>query len=688
MVDRRRGSSTAGTLQRAAVACQSCRLRKVKCDAQSAPSEEGCTPCRRSGQVCLLDPLSDGRRSVSVKFVDKLQQRIETLEALNQRTGSQLDWRPMEEEAMPPTTATVHSSNQTTIQHVSASAERTELSESLSSRISYGSHQSLPAPVVAGDSPGNVGGGGGGGGDSPSFYGATSHPHVASPTEEARLTSSDDMDVVSIDLDADSPRLRDRILRSFFKYQTLWVDIVDRESFFLHQTYGVESRWFSRFLENSMLACGARLSTSRSVRTLASTYCERAKDATLRAMSEPTPANLQGFLLLSEYEVTQGNDRPGWMFCGVACRMLSDLGLHELSSPPKPFGDAQAIKESKLSYSLLSACIIYEGVWTLYLGRPSSIPASVMNTAASRCKKKHKSDSPWLNAWLGLCVPMAQVTQVLNNQSISHSDKSDVLHGLLKQVEEWYENLPLEFTYNENGLTNMDLTGYGLHSQYCKLQILLRQALAELPKTRKRRHSQSSSDESIRAPSNDSNLITYQYALRIARLMTTYREAFGTEKIHSIMLDNAVVAATTMIRYLNKADNAYEKRHQAVWLRQLIKSMELLQPHFPIVRRMLESLKQICGSRLLCNMLLSSHRNSTDAHIQEPLQLIQTQDFDFGSYNTLESSSALGREAEITWDFFNTDFTSCVLLPGGFGDSALNASSVDTVMSSFAQPVP
>lgn len=149
-----------------------------------------------------------------------------------------------------------------------------------------------------------------------SFYGATSHPHVVSPGEESRPTPTDEVDVVHIGLDHTAPRLREHLLQSFFKYQTLWVDIVNKDVFLAHKADSNHCRWYSDFLENAMLACGARLSTSKAVRDLGSIYSELAKTEALKAMSEPTPASLQGFLLLSEYEVTQGNDRPGWMFCG------------------------------------------------------------------------------------------------------------------------------------------------------------------------------------------------------------------------------------------------------------------------------------------------------------------------------------------------------------------------------------
>lgn len=178
-------------------------------------------------------------------------------------------------------------------------------------RTSHSSHQTLlESPSASEVSPRDTRG------QSPSFYGATSHPHVVSPGGESRLASFDDVDSVGIDLDPSSPHLRGHLIQSFFKYQTLWVDIVNRELFLAHQATGSYSRWYSNFLENAMMACGARLSTSKSVRALGAKYLTWAKDEAMRAMSEPTPANLQGFLLLSEYEVTQGNDRPGWMYCG------------------------------------------------------------------------------------------------------------------------------------------------------------------------------------------------------------------------------------------------------------------------------------------------------------------------------------------------------------------------------------
>ncbi|KAF5010041.1 hypothetical protein FDECE_3759 [Fusarium decemcellulare] len=544
--------------------------------------------------------------------------------------------------------------------------------------------QPLPVSVVAnGSSPEAPRG------RSPSFYGATSHPHVVSPGDESEslATGGDDADGVNIDLDPTSTHLRDHLFQSFFKYQTLWVDVVDKKTFLAHQANGDDSRWYSRFLENAILACGTRLSTSKSVRALGAMFCAKAKEQILAAMSEPTPANLQGFMLLSEYEVTKGNNRLGWMFCGKCA--LKRAAFH-LSSPTTTPGAAQDVTdESDLAYALLSACFVYEGVWTLYLGRPSCIPRSFVSVVDSRCREGRKSDSPWLNAWVGLCVPMDEITHALNDQSLSKAARCDLLRKLFKTVQEWYDKLPPELAYNENRLTSMDLAGYGLHTQFCKVQILIRRALSNSYNPRKRQHSQMICGQDTGEPPDHSQAIIYQYALRIARLVVTYREVFGLEKIPSIVLDNAVVAATVMVQHLNKAENEHDRQTQMVWLRQLVKSMEAVQPHFPIVGRMLDSLKHICGKGAVSDIFTPGRRPSTNAaSLYEPPAPGLSADLNSGTSKTQQFSMELGISPDITWEGFDLDGALGVFSPGGFDESMMHFPPPEALMPVLAQMPP
>ncbi|KAJ3545707.1 hypothetical protein NM208_g2392 [Fusarium decemcellulare] len=649
----------------------------------------------RQAKADLVDesPLRSRDRSVSRRFVHRLQQRIETLEALNHggaaasNTGSSHD----QDEGVDPAPADpmlpdalrylccLHDQYSTTSPGQRCRRAGPTENASISNTQPQPQLVSAAANRSSPDAPRGL---------SPSFYGATSHPHVVSPSDESEslVIGGDDGDAVNIDLDPTSTHLRDHLFQSFFKYQTLWVDVVDKKTFLAHQANGHDSRWYSRFLENAMLACGTRLSTSKSVRALGAMFCAKAKDQVLVALSEPTPANLQGFMLLSEYEVTQGNNRPGWMFCGkcVACRMLSDLGLHELaSSPTTTRGEAD---ESDLAYALLSACFVYEGVWTLYLGRPSCIPRSFVSVVDSRCREGRRSDSPWLNAWVGLCVPMDEITHALNDQSLSKAARCDLLRKLFKRVQEWYDKLPPELAYNENRLTSMDLAGYGLHTQFCKVQILIRRALSNSYNPRKRQHSQMICGENTGEPPDHSQAIIYQYALRIARLVVTYREVFGLEKIPSIVLDNAVVAATVMVQHLNKAENEQDRQNQMVWLRQLVKSMEAVQPHFPIVGRMLDSLKHICGKGAVSDIFTPGRRASTNAaSLYDPPAPGLSVDLNSGASKTQQFSMELGISPDITWEGFDLDGALGVFSPGGFDESMMHLPLPEALMPVLAQ---
>jgi hypothetical protein len=279
----------------------------------------------------------------------------------------------------------------------------------------------------------------------------------------------------------------------------------------------------------------------------------------------------------------------------------------------------------------------------------------------------------------------------LNDDSINDSeDKSTPLRKLFKQVEEWYERLPPELTYNESRLTNMDLAGYGLHTQYCKIHILLRRALSKNMNSRKRRFSQASSDWESRASSDDSDVIIYRYAVRIARLFVTYREAFGVEKMPSIMLDNAIVGATAMMQHLNKSNSLDVVQPETLWLRQLVRGMETVQPHFPVVGRMLAHLKHNCSGGPLCDMLPSIARSSARSSTREPPFAIQSNQLN--SLNPRpqdapqEVSGAMSNTRDLSWDNFDMGIDSNMFFAGGLDNFTFDFPSTEASISGIEQP--
>jgi hypothetical protein len=91
---------------------------------------------------------------------------------------------------------------------------------------------------------------------------------------------------------------------------------VDEELFWEHRESRKPSMWYSQFLEAAMLASAARLSDSSAVRSQAERYSNQAKTGIIQALEDPSAASMQGFLILSDYEVCQGRQQIGWQLCG------------------------------------------------------------------------------------------------------------------------------------------------------------------------------------------------------------------------------------------------------------------------------------------------------------------------------------------------------------------------------------
>jgi hypothetical protein len=181
---------------------------------------------------------------------------------------------------------------------------------------------------------------------------------------------------------------------------------------------------------------------------------------------------------------------------------------------------------------------------------------STVIAAASRRVSLPDSGSPLLDAWVGLCGPMAEVTDILNSSSLSDPAALDRLSILDAKLHAWYENLPPELRCSDSQIIDLDVTAYGLHMQFCKIQIFLHRSPC-MVHSRKRKFGESLECGVLPGwTPEQSGKIIYQSAIRIARLLLTYRQIFGVNKIPSIMLDNVNLAATTLISHILQLPNS------------------------------------------------------------------------------------------------------------------------------------
>ena len=154
------------------------------------------------------------------------------------------------------------------------------------------------------------------------FYGPTSQPYLQSVHEDSPPSDTDELET-DLSLDVDSTQIRQRLFQNYWDMHDLAAKVVDKERFICDRAVGKRSHYYSTFLENALLACATRTSTSSSIRKLGQRYLELAKSEIVQELEHLDTASVQGFLLLSDFEATQGRDRLGWMHCGEFMRFCA-----------------------------------------------------------------------------------------------------------------------------------------------------------------------------------------------------------------------------------------------------------------------------------------------------------------------------------------------------------------------------
>jgi hypothetical protein len=291
----------------------------------------------------------------------------------------------------------------------------------------------------------------------------------------------------------------------------------------------------------------------------------------------------------------------------MACRLLTDLGLHE---PPEASGEAETTHVKGARLHLLSACIALEGIWCMYLGRPSSIRRSVLQTATTSSEQYQGLDSTTVAAWLGLCGPMADICEVLNNSRPLNAEEKTRLSRLSVVLYSWFERLPPGFIYDEPN-------AYAVLMQYCKAQILVQQASG-------------CGEQAVEVH----RVRIYDAAIRIIRLLLIHRKTQGNDHIRCVMLETVSFALATLIdQYLQYPHLLETQKRDIQLLRLAIESMVELQPRFPIIGRMLRSLAVAMEGTLLSplframepqSLLTCSSSASTETYAEQQTSAPET----------------------------------------------------------------
>ncbi|OAL33981.1 hypothetical protein AYO20_06816 [Fonsecaea nubica] len=618
---------------RASLACHSCRQRKIRCDIQRLPTGSTCSACRISDIDCRVSQFSDRRKHGSREHIAALQEQIRSLDVLIRQivpdgntslgssqgesapllkspTAAAATTRPSLDDIRGPQDATLIAA-----QRASSAVVQPSTNSHESPRANQGQQSSAEQPGPADNERqrrshtprvhSGVNGEGEVSEESGIYFGPSCQLHVSSPSDVVKSVSGIHAPGTQIDMDSD--RLKTLLFNNYCNFQTLSVTIIHPELFLSHRARGLRSQHYSRFLENSMMACSARLSTSVAVRALGSSYAMRAKSEIVSELEDPNVATLQGMLLLSDYEMTEGRDRVGWMYCGIACRLVVDLGLHHAWSKSGD-QDASNVHGARFRGSVTLGCFVYETLWSMYLGRPSHI---AMLGPSLSSYADHVSDNLTLRAWFDLCVLIAEITTILDKDSLIQAGTLNRLSELDGRLRRWYSSVPADIALDYDNVSALDAVAYGLHMQYLRVQMLLH----SLPISSHRKRKQSDGKDQPPVLRNwtaeSSRQLVHHNALKIAQLGITYGQIFGVEKTPSVMLDNLYVAATVLISNILGAEHSSIDENDLRWLRLLDEMLKDLQPHFHITARMRRTLARIVeGCPLLAGAFMDDVQTS------------------------------------------------------------------------------
>ncbi len=151
------------------------------------------------------------------------------------------------------------------------------------------------------------------------------------------------------------------------------------------------------FLLNSVLAQAARYSDHPEAAKLGQYFADRTLDSLAsevdKGSSIPT---IQGLLVFSARECACGRTSQGWLYSGMAFRMLRDLGIHihprKLSHLVGQFSQV----ELALRHQIFWSCYTWDKTMSLCLGRPPTLHDIMpLPTAEIILDGEEAEEEPW-----------------------------------------------------------------------------------------------------------------------------------------------------------------------------------------------------------------------------------------------------------------------------------------------------
>ncbi|RDL34695.1 Uncharacterized protein BP5553_07823 [Venustampulla echinocandica] len=173
-----------------------------------------------------------------------------------------------------------------------------------------------------------------------------------------------------------SPAMGSTLLKIYWTWQHPLHNCVYRPCFFRDMALG--GPYYSELLLMSIYALAARHADESDPHFIhlgkGEGCLERAKTLLVQELSQPKPkiSTIQALLILGGRQCAIGNSSEGWLYTGMAIRMMKDVGLHLNSHSLQAFEDL-APADLEARKRLFFSAYIWDKSISLCLGRPPTL---------------------------------------------------------------------------------------------------------------------------------------------------------------------------------------------------------------------------------------------------------------------------------------------------------------------------
>ncbi|KAJ9149483.1 Fungal-specific transcription factor domain-containing protein [Pleurostoma richardsiae] len=578
--------------KRSAVACNTCRAKRSRCDGDR-PS---CGTCSQACQKCEYTDKESNRKPPSKRYVEALLERIRGLEEEVQQ------YRP---DKIPYSTT------------LGEGLSEPELLDETESDVNPASSDERSPIRELTDRLGrlNVGEDG-----QMRYFGSRSNFSLLrgrfvenSTTSTAILQDRAAATVRQLSLDVQyTEELQEHLLDLFWRWQNNWQYIVVKEPFLRDLHMDKTGGYASPLLLSAILALAARYSDRPEVRTDPSdpntagdALAARAKMLLLYESEAPTITTVQAAALLSLRETATDKESLGWVYCGMATRMAFNLGLHLDCSRwcKEGYFTEEAAEVRKVAWW---GCYILDKLFNIGLGRPGTIqehevtaplPSIMDNPEFTPWSPvpvaEPKTDLPFGHV-ITNCRSTCQLFQITAEaldevyRPPRFSTKIRVLDLVSRthvNLMEFYTNLPSCLRLPVSLSQPVPPHIYQLHLQYYVAIILLHR-----PFIRVRRNSGITTQRTKAITSHMKECI--QAAEAVANIFKAYRNHYG---LRQIPISAVHCAFTASIIFLVEATTEeVDGRHRTIrLLRMLTVALHEMSTAWAWSRRAIRALRQL-----------------------------------------------------------------------------------------------